>query len=620
MDSIWIRTLFLLCLLSPPCLGEVDLTKLEGWKIVIRPGASAAERYAAEEFQRYFEQSTGRLLPMGVTQARGEKGHIVIGVSTARKSREVSLPWQPKTRSKSLTMDDEEFWIDVSSHQIGIMGGSPRGALYGVYSFLEDELGVRFLTTDHTHVPRLTTSKVLTPGTRRYKPPLSFRYAYFGENHKDHAFAVRLRNNAFIQDEKLGGATGEILINHTFASQVPERVYGKEHPEYFAEVDGKRLNDTGDDMYRSQLCLTNPDVLKIVTESVLKELAAHPGMKNISVSQNDNKKYCQCSQCRKIDEREGSPMGSLLTFVNAVADRVAEKHPGVKVGTLAYQYSRKPPRTVRPRSNVHIQLCSIEACMIHPLNDPQCPNNVAFQRDAEGWGRISRQTAFWNYNINFHRWPLTGPNYLLPCPNLDVIEPNVRFFISNQAKGLFMQAAGDTVSAEFSDLRNYMICRMMWNPHQNVKTLRDEFIRLHYGAAAEEIREYLDFIHDHARKSGKHHACFGRASDFGMDGAVVKKGKECFEQALAKAENEIIRARVEKASLSLHALQIEPLFRQKDPKLKLTDQELEALRPEAEKFLELCRRYGVTLVAEKFPLADAEAVLQEVYGGKLKKP
>ena len=84
-------------------------------------------------------------------------------------------------------------------------------------------------------------------------------------------------------------------------------------------------------------------------------------------------------------------MGSLLTFVNAVADAVAQKHPDVKVGTLSYWYSRRPPATIKPRPNVQIQLCSIECCLIHPINDPECPRNVAFCRDMQQWGTICDQ-------------------------------------------------------------------------------------------------------------------------------------------------------------------------------------------------------------------------------------
>ena len=103
------------------------------------------------------------------------------------------------------------------------------------------------------------------------------------------------------------------FINHSFYHYLSSQTYGKEHPEYFALVEGKRKLDMGGG--GPELCLTHPDVLQIVVTKILDALKEHPGMENISVSQNDNNKYCRCSQCAAIDTREGTPTGSLLTFV-----------------------------------------------------------------------------------------------------------------------------------------------------------------------------------------------------------------------------------------------------------------------------------------------------------------
>ena len=87
-------------------------------------------------------------------------------------------------------------------------------------------------------------------------------------------------------------------------------------------------------------------------------------------------------------------MGALLRFVNLVADEVAKTRPDITVGTLSYGFSPTPPKTIRPRSNVQINLCSIEACQIHAFDDPDCPRNVAFLSDLRGWsGVCERLTA-----------------------------------------------------------------------------------------------------------------------------------------------------------------------------------------------------------------------------------
>ena len=139
-------------------------------------------------------------------------------------------------------------------------------------------------------------------------------------------------------------------------------------------------------------------------------------------------------------------MGSLLTFVNTVADEVARRHPGARIGTLSCQYSRKPPRFLKPRPNVQIQLCSIECSVLQPMDEAAVKVNAAFADDLRGWARICEDISIWTYNTNFR-------NYLLPCPNLRVIEPNIRFFVANNVRGIYMQGAYHAMGAEFSELR-----------------------------------------------------------------------------------------------------------------------------------------------------------------------
>ena len=113
---------------------------------------------------------------------------------------------------------------------------------------------------------------------------------------------------------------------------------------------------------RTQLCLTNPDVLRIAIEKVKQALRENPGSRLISVSQNDWYNNCTCPECRKIDEAEGSNAGSLIWFVNQIAEAIEDEFPDVIIDTLAYQYSRPAPKNIRPRKNVCVRLCSIEAC------------------------------------------------------------------------------------------------------------------------------------------------------------------------------------------------------------------------------------------------------------------
>src|ERR1019366_5650033 len=109
----------------------------------------------------------------------------------------------------------------------------------------------------------------------------------------------------------------------------------------------------------TQLCLSNPEVLAIALAKVRDWLRADPEVSIVSVSQNDWENPCQCPACRAVDEEEGNFSGSLIRFVNRIAEAIEPEHPHVAIDTLAYLYTRKAPRRVRPRHNVIVRLCSI---------------------------------------------------------------------------------------------------------------------------------------------------------------------------------------------------------------------------------------------------------------------
>jgi hypothetical protein len=584
--------------------------EIKRWPILVDKGATPSEHYAAEELQALLKIA-GASEPESIGGSVDRSTCILIGPEAVTKSAEMGFDTKD--------FGPEDLRVVVRDDGIAIAGGRPRGTIYGVYTFLEDMLGVRFLTPDHTHVSALEDETELPQVDRTFSPPFSFRWSRFGEISEHHAFATRMRTNTVQDEDHLGGRTPIRLINHTFGRLMPWAEYGEDHPEYYNEIDGERPSDIWHDQYDPgvQLCTTNPEVVKIVTERVLQQLEEDPDLRNVSVSQNDNSQYCQCERCRAVDEREDTHMGSLLTLVNAVADAVAERHPGVMVGTLAYAYSRKPPAKIKPRPNVQIQLCSIECCQTHAIDDPNCPRNRSFCEDLREWGKICDNVYVWDYVTNFH-------NYLLPCPNLRTQGDNIRFFHRNGVKGLHMQ--GPASGAEMGGLRNYIISNLIWDPDRDDKVLTEEFLNLHYADAADYVREYIDLIHDAAESNTQHRNCFGSAAEHGLSAELGHRGLRIFERAMEGVESDPIRKRLEKASIACYALIVEravgPAFQKIRSRKKNRDRtpfELdpeiaEKIRPYLGTFFGLCRKHGIPKIGEWATVDEVAEVVREGYG------
>ena len=588
----------------------VNLAAMHDWDIVLDQNAIPSEKHAAQEFQQFFSQASGIKLPL-VHRINRPDRHVFIGPSQAMRSSNVGFGVDD--------FGDEDLRIIVRDGNIAIAGGRPRGSLYGVYTFLGDYLGVRFLTADHTHVPGVGHRRVVGPVDYFYHPPLRFRSAHAGELNFNADFSARMRNN-FIHpgyaklQAKHGGSSSWRLINHSFDGLVPPGKHWADHPEYYGLVDEKRM--------AGQLCLTNPEVLKIAVETVRQWLDNRPEYKNVSVSQNDNDKYCRCPNCAATDKREGTQMGSQLTFVKAVADEIAKTHPDVCVGTLAYWYTRRPPKTIKPGPNVQIMLATYECSVLTPINDPKSKYNRPFCRDLVAWGKISKNIMIWNYNTNFRC-------YLWPAPNMRIIEPNIRFFVANNARGIFMQAAGNTIGGELSDIRNYVTCRLLWNPKLSGQQLMDEFLDLHYGKAAPPIRWFLKLIHDKAepiRDRGNSPPPPNTPKKFGIDEQVTQKGLKAFERAMRLADDETVLARVEKVAICAYALAITHAYEYADRlHWKAETGPMPAdlarqTRPYAKRLFELVQKHGVTQWRENLSIEAARNQLRLAYGLKEDEP
>jgi hypothetical protein len=515
--------------LSPKKSGTIHLEEMKDWPVIVSEDAIASEKYAAAEFQRIFKSSTGYELK--ISTKPDSNNAVYIGNNAIKQS--------PLPDFEIPDEGEESFHIQTGKFLL-IAGAQPRGVLYGVYEFFERYIGVRFLTRDHTYIPTGASTIPIPLVDFSYEPPLFFRWPYYQENFNDPAFAARLRVNTISNEERLGGKTSQGLITHSILDYLPVSVYGKDHPEYYALVDGVRKLDVGGG--GPQVCSTNPDVIRIITEGVTKVLNADPSLTNISVSQMDNNAICECPFCSALSAKEESQGAPHLALVNAVAKSIAVSHPGVKIGTLVYWYSRKPPKYMTLLPNVRIMLCSIECCTFHPLDDPSCSRNRLFCEDLYRWKDICKNILIWNYNTNFTA-------YDLPFPNFNAIAKNVRLFKENGVQGVFMQAAGNGLSAEMSDLRNYVMAHCLWTPEKESWELVEEFCRLHYGPAAPSILEYLHYLHQNAMEREVHPNCFPKASEVGLDYKVSQKINSYFQAALRSSPDTQIRNRVEKASI-----------------------------------------------------------------------
>ena len=451
-------------------------------KIVLGADASETEKWAADELAFFLHLSTGCAIPV-VSDPTPFQNRLLVGEGAARLAG---------SGFDAKSLQPEEIFVQTEGHDLILAGGSPRGTLYAVYTFLEVVVGCRWWTQATWNVPS-KPSLAIGPISIHYAPPLEYREPFWFVAF-DPFWAARNKVNGIRAggDDRRGGRHVYEGFVHTFYPLIPPDRYFASHPEWFSEIDGKRTFEN------AQLCLTNEEMRQELVKNLKIKLRDNPSATIASVSQNDCYSNCTCQRCRAVDEEEGSPSGSLLRFVNAVAADIEAEFPEITIDTLAYQYTRKPPLLARPRPNVIIRLCSIECSFSRPLDDPR---NKAFLDDLEGWSKIADRLFIWDYTTDFS-------NYIQPHPNYGMLGPNIRLFVKNKVRGIFEQGAYQSWGSEMAELRAWMLAKLLWNPALDAGRLRQEFLNGYYGPAAPQVSEYLNLLENAVSAAGDHLGCF----------------------------------------------------------------------------------------------------------------
>ena len=556
-----------LFLFSFLCMGsilsaQVQLTR-SGKPVsrIVITEKSEVNQKAADLLQLFIERISGAVLPITADQ-KIRRGDVRIGGTAAG-------------------VGEDGFRLLTQDGALFIQSGGDKGAIYGVVTLLEDYLGVSYYAYECYTLNKETD--VIVPALDRTETP-AFRYRQtFSYGNDDPIYKMWFRLEE----------PGEMFIDnmwvHTFNRILPASRFGKEHPEWYSFINGERR--PGD---HSQWCLTNPEVLEACIHQLDSIFAAHPDLKMISVSQNDgNNTNCACPECRAVDEYEGSPSGNFIHFMN----KLAEHYPDKEFSTLAYLFTMQPPKHVKPLPNVNIMLCDIDCKREVPLTDNA--SGQYFMQALEGWSKISDNIFVWDYGINFD-------NIVSPFPNFHILQKNMQIFKDHHATMHFAQVNG-IKGGDFSEMRAYVLGKLMWNPYQDVDSLMQTFMKGYYGAAAPYLYQYQKIMEGALLASGKDLWIYDSPITH-KDGMLNRNLRKIYNELFDKAE-----AAVKNDAEKLYHVQLSRLTLQYS-ELEIarteTGGDVEGIKKQLELFQERTRTFGVKSLNER---ANAPEAYCELY-------
>jgi len=423
------------------------------YTIVVPDGQDRYARMAAEMLAAHVQRASGARLKIVEEKAAPDGPKVFVGLTRAAEAAGLKLR-ELTGLSCVLKAAGGNLFLAGNDRSKGIEG---KGYLYtpaskkAVELFLYDYVGVRWLWPNNqglgTHVPQSRTIAFPANLDRGWRPTFDWVAAATFREAESYEFDTSYR--ASVAYHSYGG--------HSYYAAVPKEKYAKEHPEYFALIQGVRNSSA------NHLCISNPAVQDLLYAEMLKHIDA--GFAWVQLAQTDGYQPCQCDKCRAIHE----DIGERVWIVhNGLAQRLAKDRPGAKVVILSYGPTREPPRTIeRFGPNVVIELCNYT----HAHFEKWRGKADVFLVYIYDWGSY--------HTLGFA--PKTTPR---------MIAEQVRFFREQGVRGIYCCGIGECWGLEGPVY--YVFHRCLGDPEANWERELDEFCRAAFGKAYVPMRKLYD--------------------------------------------------------------------------------------------------------------------------------
>lgn len=452
--------------------GEVKVT------VVYSEGASESLIAAADFMAATLERMSGSNGVRTAVKEGGESGFSIY-VGRAANSALIDLS----------DVKDDGYKLEIKPEGIYIVGKTDDAARNGIYDFLETHLECMYVSPENTYVPIFPTVK-LALEEKTVNPTITWRKVYQFESLLN-GWYERLKMNGTVVKE---GENSIELYNewgtwcHSSFEFVPPEKYFDEHPEYYAKFLGKRryqFNVLGR-TFPTHLCYTNEEVYQIAEAELVKRIEANPEVKFWDFSIMDTYfATCRCKECKKFNKEAGSEMGTLLAFLNRLADAIRDDYPDVYLSTLAYQRVKNPPKNMKCAPNLCINVCAFPGTQSYPYStEGGIKASREFAERVVEWGKICDNILVWDYVVNF-------THLKLPFPNFEFQKENLEFYLENNIRFVFHQGSREPMD-ENAEMRTYLLSRQLWDKDVDLLALAKKYVAVVYGDAAGLVEEYMD--------------------------------------------------------------------------------------------------------------------------------
>ena len=405
----------------------------------------------------------------------------------------------------------EAFEINATPDALTLRASTPVGLQHAVSYFLEQAFGVRWLWPGATGTVTPRATAVTWPiGTERIRPAWRWRRLWLGGAfyQEDDAMLAEIKVaraspatldalHRWQRRNRLGGLN--IADGHRWGQICSPLEYGQTHPEYFALVDGHRDCEYLDGKHGNQPCTSNANVIALIADHLIAQFNARTDLDGFSLTPNDGSGFCECNDCRAIDEWAGAESheataldeataddipfaaeGKSLTdriilFANQVAERVEKAHPNKLLLVPFYGRYRNPPRRVKLHRNVIGQFATASWSHVDAsLGEHEI-------QTLRGLTKFTDKQGVYDYFIN-------GVNGTLTRGFSRVFHRCLRAYYDAGCRYYATQASLDFGTGGFA---YYLAAQCLWNRDLSFDQVLDDFCVNGFGTASDVVHKYM---------------------------------------------------------------------------------------------------------------------------------
>ncbi len=519
--------------------------------IVLSEKATELEKYAAEELRYHIKKVSNAELPIVTEKAEGTS--IVIGtpdsVPELTKLFPKDIEWLSTLwDSNGKRWGSDGFAVREADNTVYIFGATPRGAINGVYDFIEKNLDIMWVRTDeelgllYDEMPTVSVSHV----NYREKSPFEVRGWHLCANNWDY------RSEHMIMRNKLNNMSAPIPsssitkeddpfkyavrlgmkrqgVAHNLKSLVLNSpLYDPDCTEYWnTDDEGNRLT-----MEESaQINFFSDRTAEAVAATLIKRLDTSEenivfiGIEDYSLPGRcfpedtmpfeyapgkfvtpANKPYIRVDYCdgKRVAPEDQTYIATVwFTFVNKIARKVKAVHPEALVQTFAYFFTEFPPACPLEDNVYLIHAPLTEEDEAASLLETDNSHSVMIRRELDAWSKLTPNIVFYNYYGCFK------PSHLFERAIWSKLQGDLQYYASCNFTGLIPEGLADckgyntcapddpdggSSAWDMNALTFWLYGKLSWNPDADIPSLIVKFCDKYYGGASEHMQEYYRLL------------------------------------------------------------------------------------------------------------------------------